>query len=165
MAFGKHAQVWYIDFMIGVMIFSIVVVTYFYYVEHTQYSDENLMNSLISEANTISGYLMTEGYPRNWTLANITTVGLTGGNYRIDPSKLSNFNSWGYEERRGYIHTTKDYYFYIEHLNGTVFNKVCYDPGAGCVEWNTSKYLAQNTRLLISDGEIVKAVLYIYQRP
>ncbi|MBU2561150.1 MAG: hypothetical protein KKD17_02550 [Nanoarchaeota archaeon] len=164
-AVPRKAQVWYTDFMVGVLIFSVVVITYFYYVEHTSYSDETLMSSLISEAKAVSNSFVTRGYPVDWTAANVTTVGLTDGDYRIDSSKLSDFNSWGYEERRGYLHTTKDYYFYLEYLNGTRFNELCEDPLAGCVAWNSSYNLAQNTRLLIYDSKVVRAVLYVYQQP
>ncbi|MBW2972440.1 hypothetical protein KY359_05375 [Candidatus Woesearchaeota archaeon] len=161
----RKAQVWYTDFMVGVLIFSIVIMTYFYYVEHTQHSDDTLMSSLVSEAKTVSNSLATRGYPVGWTSANVTTVGLTDGNFRINSSKLSDFNSWSYEERRGYLHTTKDYYFYLELMNGTRFNELCADPGAGCAEWNTSYFLAQNTRLLIYEHEPVRMVLYVYQAP
>jgi hypothetical protein len=160
----RKAQVWYTDFMVGVLIFSIVVVSYFYYVEHTEYSDDALVNYLISEAKTISNYLVTEGYPANWTSANVSTVGITDGNHRINEGKLQDFNSWGYEERRSYLHTTKDYYFYFEYLNGTRFNELCEDPFSGCVEWNSSYYLVQNTRLLIYDSDVVRMVLNVYQQ-
>ena len=162
---SRKAQVWYTDFIIGVLIFSIVVVTYFYYVEHVESSGENIDNFLISEAKAISNYLVTEGYPLNWTAANVSTVGITDGSYRINEDKLQDFNSWGYEERRGYLHTTKDYYFYLEYLNNTRFNELCADPFVGCVEWNTSYYLVQNTRLLIYNSDIVRMVLYVYQQP
>lgn len=165
MSSNRKAQVWYTDFMIGVLIFSIVVISYFYYIEHTSYSDDTLMDLLISESKSISSYLMTEGYPQDWTAANVSVVGLTGGDYRIDEGKLQDFNSWSYEERRGFLHTTKDYYFYLEYINGTRFNDLCEDPGAGCVAWNSSYYLVQNTRFLIYDSEIVRMVLYMYQTP
>jgi hypothetical protein len=162
---AAKAQIWYTDFMIGVLIFSIVIITYFYYASHTEYSDETLISSLLSEAKTISNSLVTQGYPLNWTAANVTTVGITNGDFRINTTKLSAFNSWSYEERRGYLHTTKDYYFYLEYMNSTRFNELCTDPGSGCVAWNTSYHLAQNTRLLIYDGSIVRVVLNIYQTP
>ncbi|MBW2966936.1 hypothetical protein KY362_00460 [Candidatus Woesearchaeota archaeon] len=162
---SRRAQVWYTDFMVGVLIFSIVVISYFYYVEHQEYSDDTLVNYLISEAKSISGYLITEGYPRNWTASNVSVVGITDGDYRIDEDKLQDFNSWNYEERRSYMHTTKDYYFYLEYVNGSRFNELCEDPGSGCVAWNSSYYLAQSQRLLIYDSEIVRMGLYIYQTP
>ena len=161
----RKAQVWYTDFIVGVLIFSIVIVTYFYYVERSEASDENLMGFIISEAKTISGYLVTEGFPTNWTGANVSTVGISDGAYRIDMDKLSTFNTWGYEERRGYLHTTKDYYFFIEYLNGTKFNELCKDPFQNCSDWNKSNHLAQTTRLLIYNQSIVKLVLNIYQQP
>jgi hypothetical protein len=161
---NKRAQVWYTDFIIGVLIFSIVIFAYFYYVEHTEYSDDTLEGALLAEAKTITGYLMGTGYPQNWTAANVSTVGLTNNDYRIDQGKLDDFNSWNYEERRAYLHTTKDYYFFLEYLNGSRFNELCYDP-TDCVEWNTSYNLVQNTRLLIYDHDIVRMSLYVYQKP
>ena len=160
----RKSQVWYSDFMVGVLIFSVVVVAYFYYVEHTEYSDDTLMSTLVAEAKTISNSLVTRGYPADWTASNVTTVGFTDGNYRINSTKLSDFNSWGYEERRGYLHTTKDYYFHLEYLNGTEFNKLCEDEFAGCVKWNESQELVQSTRLLLYDGSVVRVVLYVFQQ-
>jgi len=162
---GNAAQVWYTDFMVGVMIFSVVIISYFYYVEHTEYSDETLMSSLVAESKSITDSLAGQGYPLNWSSANVSTVGITDGNFRINPSKLADFNSWGYEERGGYIHTTKDYYFYLEYINGTRFNERCKDQFAGCVAWNASEVLAQSTRLLIYDSKVVRMVLYVYQEP
>lgn len=161
----SKGQVWYTDFMVGVLIFSIVLVTYFYYVEHTDQSDDGLMGYVVSEAKAISSYLITAGYPADWSETNVSTVGLTDGAYRIDMGKLQDFNSWGYEERRGYLHTAKDYYFFLEYPNGTVFNKLCADPFVGCVEWNSSYHLAQSTRLVIYNSSIVKMSLWIYQQP
>jgi hypothetical protein len=162
---SRKSQVWYTDFMVGVLIFGIVVITYFYYTEHSSYSDETLLLSLISEAKVVSNSLVAEGYPPGWSLSNVTTVGLTDGDYRINSTKLSNFNSWGYEERRGYLHMGKDYYFYLEYPNSTRFNELCKDPFGGCVEWNSSYYLAQNTRLLIYNHSVVRMVLNVYQEP
>jgi hypothetical protein len=162
---SRKSQVWYTDFMVGVMIFTVVVVTYFYYVEHSDYSDETLISALLTEAKTISNSLVTQGYPSGWSLSDVSTVGLTNGDYRINSSKLADFNSWGYEERRGYLHTTKDYYFYLQYMNGTKFNELCEDQFAGCVEWNSSYQLVQNTRLLIYDSKVVRLVLNVYQAP
>jgi len=158
----NKAQVWYTDFMVGVLIFAVVIVSYFYYVEHTQYSDDSLMSALVSETKTISSTLVTRGFPEGWTAVNVTNVGLTDGGSRINATKLSNFNSWTYEERRGYLHTTKDYYFYLEYLNGTKFNELCTDAG-NCTDWNSSYHLTQGTRLLIQGSDIIRMVLYVYQ--
>ncbi|NQU79183.1 hypothetical protein HQ545_05435 [Candidatus Woesearchaeota archaeon] len=160
----RCGQVWYTDFIIGVMIFSFMIGAYFYYVGHGNYYEDDPVPMLVSEAKRVTSYLLTEGYPANWTLLNVSTVGLTNGRHRMDNQKLGWFNSWDYEERRGYFHTTKDYYFYLEHKNGTVFNKLCKDPLDGCVDWNSSYYLVQNTRLLIYDGSIVRMVYYVYQQ-
>ena len=145
----RRAQVWYTDFVVSVLIFSFVVFAYFYYVEHTANADENLQSSLIAEVKSVSGNLLTEGYPVNWTSSYVQTVGLTDGRQRIVSGKLSDFSSWNYEERRGYMRTTKDYYFFLEYLNGTRFNELCADPGSGCAEWNSSYNLAQTSRLVI----------------
>jgi hypothetical protein len=151
--------------MVGVLIFSLVMFSYFYYVGHRDYSDEALQSTLLAEAKAITNYLVTEGYPPGWTAANVSTVGLTGGDMRINQTKLDNFDGWGYEERRSYLHTTKDYYFFIQYINGTKFNDLCEDPDDGCVKWNASYNLVQSTRLAIYDHDLVRLVLYVYQEP
>lgn len=160
----KRGQVWYTDFVIGVLVFSIMVVAYFYYVEHQEASDQNLENYLLSEAKSISSYLVTEGYPEDWTASNVSTVGLTNGKQRIDDDKLAEFNSWTYDERKANLHTTKEYYFYLQHLNGTIYNRQCIDMPT-CTDWNGSEYLVSHERLLIHDSKIVRMKLYIYQQP
>ncbi len=160
---GGKAQVWYTDFMIGILIFSIVLVTYFYYTEQTSNSEENTVNNLIIESKAITNQLLSTGYPINWTSNNVSTVGLTDGNYRINNNKLASFNSWSYSERKEKLHTTKQYYFYLEYLNGTRYNKLCTDPPA-CNDWNTSEYLVQDSRVAIHNSKIIRMVIYVYQK-
>ncbi|HII72330.1 TPA: hypothetical protein HA265_06260 [Candidatus Woesearchaeota archaeon] len=160
----RKAQVWYTDFMIGILIFALVTVAYFYYVEHNDTTDNNLDNYLMTEAKSISNYLVTEGYPTDWTPTNVSTIGLTDGNHRVQDAKLADFNSWTYDQRKSNMHTTKEHYFYLEYLNGTRFNELCSDM-PGCNEWNTSDHLVQNTRLLIYNSKIVRMKLYMYQKP
>jgi len=156
------AQVWYTDFMIAILIFSITITAYFYYSNYVGGDEGNIESFLISEGKSISSYLITEGYPKNWSVANVSTVGLTDGNYRINNQKLQAFNSWNYEERRSFIHTSKDYIFFLEYLNGTRYNILCEDPPT-CDAWNASSYLIQQTRLAIHNGSIVKLKIYMYQ--
>jgi hypothetical protein len=165
MRISKKAQVWYSDFMIGVLIFSVVIFAYFYYVGNTSSSEEDLQSALLAEAKMLSNSLISAGYPIGWSGVTVETVGLTDGSYRMNMTKLDTFNSWNYEERRGYLRTTKDYYFFMKYLNGTIFNELCTDSPADCEHWNTSYYLVQNDRLLIYNGSIVRMVLYVYQKP
>ena len=116
----------------------------------------------MTEAKTITNYLVTEGYPHNWTANNVSTVGLTDGNHRLNIEKLDAFNSWTYSSRKSKIYTTKDYYFFLQYKNGTKFNEVCSDIPT-CTEWNSSEQLVQNTRFVIYNSTVVRMTLYIYQ--
>ena len=85
---SRKGQIWYSDFMVGILLFSIVVMTHFYYVEHTEYSDDTLMSYLVTESKAISATLIGQGYPSAWTVSNVTTAGLTDNDYRVNMTKL-----------------------------------------------------------------------------
>ena len=153
---NRKGQVWFVDFMVGVLIFVFMVTIYFSYVNTSEYSDDTIMPSLIADSKKVSSVLVTRGYPLDWSLSNITQVGLTDGANRIDFDKLESFNSLSYNSRKEYIHTTKNYYFYLEYINGTRFN-ILGDQG------NTSNYLVQSSRYVIYNNSIVKMGLYLHQ--
>ncbi|MBI2660779.1 hypothetical protein HYX09_00760, partial [Candidatus Woesearchaeota archaeon] len=57
MAKGKDAQIWYPDFIIGLMIFIITLATYYYYSSNAPSNDDSSLENILGDANTVSSYL------------------------------------------------------------------------------------------------------------
>ncbi|MBW2999983.1 hypothetical protein KY339_04885 [Candidatus Woesearchaeota archaeon] len=151
----KRSQVWYTDFIIGILIFSIAVTTFFYYATGAGEDDGSNLNDLIIDAKVIAENLVSEGYPTDWTPATVERIGLTNGNQRIDQSKLDDFTNMTYSERKSALGTPKNYYFYLEYPNSTKFNILGQ-------EGNSSNRLVQITRLAVYESQPVRMVFYLW---
>lgn len=152
----KKAQVWYADFSIGLLIFIVAISGYMVYSYSETVEEKGELTELLIDAKVIASSLVSEGYPSNWTSTNVTRIGLTDGNQRIVQQKLEDFNDFSYSERGDLLGTTKDYYFYLEYLNGTTFNQL------GLNGTNADK-LVQVTRVLIYNDTFVKMTFYLWQ--
>lgn len=152
----KRAQVWYADFAIGLLIFMVAIVGFMTYTYTEVTSDEEDLDSLIIDAKVIAASLVSEGYPADWNATNVTRVGLTDGDHRIDQSKLDIFSNLSYSDRAGVMGTTKDYYFYMQYANGTRFN-ILGQSG------NESDVLVQVTRIVIYNNTMARMVFYLWQ--
>lgn len=152
----KKAQVWYIDFAVGLLIFMVAITAYFSYAYSESVEQRGDMSELIIDAKMIATSLISKGYPYAWNSSNVTRIGLTDGNYRIQQGKLDAFNNFSYKNRSSLLGTTKDYYFYLEYPNGTKFNTL---------GWNgeNATQLVQVTRIVIYNSTPVRMVYHLWQ--
>jgi len=157
----KKSQVWYTDFMIGIFIFSIIVVIFYTYAHSAEQDPKVIITDLSVDAKSISGSLVTEGYPSNWTLDNVVVIGLTDGKQRIVPSKLSMFADMDYYQTKTKLRTNYEYYFYLEYMNGTRIDidgkdSLGLDP-------NSSSNLMSLSRIMVYDSKLVNMVVQLWQ--
>jgi hypothetical protein len=157
----KKGQVWYIDFMVGLMVFVVVVVIYFEYVDNLSSKEENIMDDLIINSKAITNSLVAEGYPKDWNTSNVVKIGLTEGNQRINTTKLNQFISMDYIETKSKLRTSYNYYMFLEYKNGSKI-KLNGSDEYGYKSLNPSK-LVQTTRLLIYNSTIIRMVVHVWQ--
>src|SRR3989338_6757363 len=85
---NKNAQMWFMDFVIGIIIFSLVLVTYYTYTTNISKQDVVVLNDLISDSKSVSSSLMLAGFPENWDNDTVQRIGVTGNNQKTNETKL-----------------------------------------------------------------------------
>ncbi len=130
---NRKAQGWGFDLMIGVIIFEIAIVAFFLYSINSTEETEQSISSLNYEANNIANSLLSEGYPAEWTEADVSKIGLLSNN-KINETKLSQFYSLSlsdYSRTKLLLNTKKDYYISFSEnitLNNNSISHIGYLP-------------------------------------
>jgi len=150
-----RGQVWYTDFAIGLLIFMIVIIGYFTVAYAESIEDDGNLGEIIGDAKSIASALVSEGHPVSWNQSNVTRLGLTDGKHHIVQSKVDMFNNFTYEDRGDAMGTSKEYYFYFEHPNGTRFNILG-------INGSNAKQLVQVTRIVEYNTTFVKMVFHLW---
>lgn len=157
---SKKSQVWYTDFMVGVLIFFIVIIIYYDFAYGFNQDSGEITSDLMMDAKAISSSLITKGSPENWNESNVKTIGITDGKQRIVYEKLSRFGNLSYGFSKTKLRTPYDYYFYLEYPNGT---RISFDGkesvGSGL---NKSKNVVSIDRIVIYDSKLARMVVKVW---
>ncbi len=90
---STKAQVWSLDIIIAMIVFVAALILF--YQQSINLLDERVQQreDILLDAQIISSYLVSSGYPQNWTVSNVTIIGLTDGKMRLQESKVLQFQS------------------------------------------------------------------------
>lgn len=115
----KNAQVWSLDVIVGVTIFTIAMVLFYVYTINLSGDTESKSQDLSTDAEFFSSNLLSEGSPLNWNETNVLVPGILTG-VEINQTKLDNlFNITnssypdGYQRMLSLMGTRFDFYFYL----------------------------------------------------
>lgn len=108
------SQISTLDLIISLLIMSIVLV--FSVKQLTTLFQDKEFSSLSSEAVRISNYLLSEGFPKNWTNTTVIRIGLMTNN-RINTTKLEQFMNMSYNLTKGYLNAF--HYYAVEFSNSS----------------------------------------------
>ncbi len=162
----KKAQIWGIDLAIALIIFSIgIIVLYVYSLNSPAESKENMEN-LLYEGNAITEIILSEGSPLNWSIENVTKLGILTNN-KIDETKIKNFYNFtqtDYNKTKSIFNTRFDYLFF---LSEPIMIDSLEVPGLGKPGINkeniNSRNLIKITRFTVYKEKPVTAYLYIWE--
>jgi len=152
----KKSQVWYIDFMVGIMIFIMVILIYYQYYGNLVDESEAEWQEIIIDSKSISTSLISAGYPADWTNDTVEILGLTDGNYRINSTKWLQLKNMTYAQSRDVLKTRFDFYLFLQADNGTVLDSA----GLNATDPN---FLVQTTRFVIYNSSVHRMVLHIWK--
>ena len=163
------AQVFCFDMIVAVLIFGAAILVYYKTTTNFSDQDEALLDDLLIDAKSISGSLMSQGYPYNWIEDNVVRIGITSDN-RINETKLEQFSRIPYNNSRKLFGTAHDYYVYFRDRNNNIipFNESLEGigkPGVNSTNIQTvenPKKLVKVTRLIIRESDIKKMVVYLW---
>ena len=158
---NKKAQVWYTDFMIGVLIFVIVILIYYEYAHSLTQDPSDITSDLIMESKAISSSLVAPGIPSNWNQSNVQIIGLTDGNHRLNQSKLDMFANMSYSSSKTKLRTPYEYYFYLEDVDGSII-QIGGETGIG-LNATDSENLVSITRVVIYNSRLINMVVHVWQ--
>ncbi len=122
MRITNKAQVWFMDFVIAMTIFSLVLVLYYTYTTNISKQDTIVREDLISDAKTIASSLTSSGYPFGWNSNNVIRIGLTDSNNKLDSAKFREFTEIGYNRSKRLIGIISDYFVFFTNESGEVQN-------------------------------------------
>jgi hypothetical protein len=153
---AKKAQAWYIDFMVGLLIFTMIVIIYYQYYETVNEEAESNWEEMIIDSKSISSSLLSPGYPEGWDNESVEIVGMTDGNYRINYTKTGYLKNMTYRQLKDTIKTRFDFYFFLQDQNGTIIEEF----GANTT---SPEFLVQATRFAICNSSICRMVLHLWK--
>ena len=156
---SKKAQVWYIDLIIGLLIFTLAVVMFQNVFGNLSAVDASMIIDLYGDAKSISSSLLSKGYPENWNNATIERIGIAD-NYRINSTKLDNFMNLSYNRTRNLLGTNYEYWVFFEDRNHTLI-QINGKNGTG-YKYGAPEKLAQVVRLVVKDSQIVRMVVQVW---
>ena len=120
---GKNSQLWYTDFIIALSIFLLVMVLAFKYIANNSlFMGES---PIASEAARFSDSLMTEGIPANWTIEQVTNIGILDSESSINLTKLeqvNNMSKGNYSTIKSKFAMSSDFVIYFENRDGLIIN-------------------------------------------
>ncbi|MBI2651613.1 hypothetical protein HYX01_04025 [Candidatus Woesearchaeota archaeon] len=118
----KRAQVWFTDFIIGMLIFSFMLISYYTYTTNISKQDSLLLEELISDAESISSSLLLAGFPVDWSNETVMSIGITNNNYKINATKLSDFAALPYNRTKKLFGAIYDYTIFFTDESGASIN-------------------------------------------
>ena len=179
------SQVWYLDFVLAISIFVLLLIIYFTYTLNLSKQDTKVLNDLITNLKSMSSSLILEGYPDNWNNDDVQRLGLTNNNQRIDENKLGQFLNISYNTRKTLFNTQYDYFIFFKNNNGCLINisdnfgvghadveleevidPICNGFTEDSIDLSNMnpKNIVRTDRLLIYNSEIVDMVIYLWQK-
>jgi hypothetical protein len=108
----KKGQIWTTDFVIGLLLFTLVVLITVK-IAFTMYPSQNHI-VVYRDAVHLSDALLSQGYPSNWTSTDVLLPGIAENN-RINNTKLLEMSELNYSKAKILLHITSDYLFFFQN--------------------------------------------------
>jgi hypothetical protein len=166
---NKKGQVWTTDFIIGMLLFIMMLFVSVRIIFNMYPSTDG--TTVYRDAVHLSDNLLAQGYPINWTedLDSVVIPGIAENN-RIDNFKLSRFKDLDYYRAKTLMHVTSDYAFFISNKTGIINTGQCIygynlSVDANCtpilttVQYDT---LARIDRVVIYNSSVVIMTIYAW---
>ncbi|MEN9626755.1 MAG: hypothetical protein RL557_1083 [archaeon] len=157
---GKKAQIWGLDLIIAVFIFSIGIVVFLVY--SINYSGEaaDTFEKIRYDGEIIMDTLLSDGSPQDWNSTNVVKIGLLS-EHTINETKLQYFYALSqtqYVFTQSLFNTRYQYYFFLSEpmeISGVPV------VGIGNATIDNSNNLIRITRFAIYRDKPVTVYLYL----
>lgn len=162
----KKAQIWTVDFILGVSMFVLLLVTGLSLFLSIN-TDTNFEDAT-REAIYVSNILMSEGSPSNWNSSTVISPGLLSDGV-LNNTKLEYFSEFNYDELKSFFALRNDFSFFFRDDTGFINTGSCsygYDfPNDNCDplfdELDYENLIVIN-RFVAVNSSIKNLVLYVW---
>ncbi|MEA3513880.1 MAG: hypothetical protein U9R34_00200 [Nanoarchaeota archaeon] len=156
----KRGQIWYSDFIVAVLIFSLALMLYYSHITNSSMQEDAIMEELVADGKSISSALISGGSPTNWTNTTVIRIGITNNDHRINQTKIDEFYAMEYLTAHRLFGTRFNHYIFFENSTG---NRINITGGETIgTEPSDHKRLIQITRFMIYESEIIKMKVQIW---
>jgi hypothetical protein len=116
------AQLWFTDFILGMLIFTFMLIGYYAYSANISKLESTTADDLISDAESISSSLLLGGSPDDWDETNVQIIGITNNNQRINKSKFNEFMKIDYNKSKKLFGSVYNYILFFVNESDDVQN-------------------------------------------
>ena len=118
---NSKSQAWFMDFSIGLLLFTFTLVIYFSYTNNFSGTEKGALDLMIKDAKSISASLALDGYPDDWSNQTVIRIGIAD-DQNVNGTKLKRLKQLNYTSSKNKFATTYDYFVYFVNNNGEVLN-------------------------------------------
>ncbi len=118
---NSRAQASYLDFAIGMLLFIITLVVYYSYTNNIQKEEKDVLDVMLTEAQSISSSLLLSGYPEDWDNNTVVRIGVAD-DQRLNAGKLRSFKRLNYTRTKQSFGTPYEYFAYFVGKDNAVLN-------------------------------------------
>ncbi|MBI3034843.1 hypothetical protein HYY71_00835 [Candidatus Woesearchaeota archaeon] len=118
---NSKSQAWYMDFAIGLLLFTFTLVVYFSYTNNFQRQEKDNLDVLLNDAKAVSTSLALPGYPLDWNNDTVLRIGISN-DQEINATKVKQFKQYNYTMSKAKFGTQYDYVVFFTNDKGEVLN-------------------------------------------
>ena len=158
LASSRSAQAWYMDFAIALLLFIFTLVVYFSYTTNFQKQEKGELDTMITDAKSISSSLALSGYPNDWDNTTVIRIGIAD-EQKLNATKVKVFKQYDYKKSKRLFGTPYDYIVFFVNNKGEVLNinSVCV---IGYLLVNTSYNIKSAYYYQDEDDDFLKNFMY-----
>ena len=114
-SFGSRGQSWTIEFILAFLIFSSAIILSIKMISNIYKSTD--FEDLARESEMLSNTFLSDGYPVNWTSADVIRPGIVSDG-KINVSKLANLTEIDYYTAKQLLGIRQDFFIYFSDDSG-----------------------------------------------
>jgi hypothetical protein len=159
---SKKGQVWSLDFVVALVIFSIALYFFYSYGSASLDTQNEEIGEMQIQAEKLSQNLISSGYPTNWTNSTVISIGLTDGNTRLDPNKVLEFSKINYQHAKNSLSTKYDFQITFRDRNNQTLNILGEELLGKNISLEDPANIIPTKRFLFYNSEIISMEVLIW---
>lgn len=162
---SNKSQVWSIDFAIAIFIFLGALLFFYIYSINLNDIGAKPIENLIRNAEIVSDNLVSPGVPANWTISDVSIIGIIGEEQRLDTDKLDYFNTFAssnYTLSKRFLSTRNNYHIFFEDRNSARIRINGIDYIGRDYSLDNPKDIIKVYRFVVYNSTIIRMGVYLW---